>query len=115
MNSVFVLVFRQHEICQDGLTPTGMNAKNKSLLNYQNVMTHFFSGGPFIYAHQAVGSEHLNSVCTFFSRIYFQDLKKKKKILQLSVLKQIITFVFKLPTRHYVCIHSESENLIMTF
>lgn len=75
MNSVFVLVFRQHEICQDGLTPTGMNAKNKSLLNYQNVMTHFFSGGLFIYANQAVGSE-----------------------LKLSVLKQIITFVFKLPS-----------------
>lgn len=74
-------------------------------------MTHFFSGGPFIYAHQAVGSEHLNSV--FFPEFIFRT--KKKKILQLSVLKQIITFVFKLPTRHYVCIHSESENLIMTF
>lgn len=114
MNSVFVLVFRQHEICQNGLTPTGMNAKNKSLLNYQNVMTHFFSGGLFIYAHQAVGSEHLNSVCTFFSSPEF-IFRTKKKILKLSILKQIITFVFKLPTRHYVCIHSESENLIMTF
>lgn len=38
-----------------------------------------------------------------------------KKILKLPVLKQIITSVFKLPARHYVCIHSESENLIMTF